>query len=103
MPLRDHFRPPLDDRFSWDGLHGGWPAMMVQALSRKLPRRFIAFPSVHLSSSIEVDVATFEQPNRYSIGMRHVLVNGKSVVANGAITAERPGRPLRGAGYRDSR
>jgi len=61
MPLRDHFRPPLDDRFSWDGLHGQWPAMIVLALSRKLPSRFIAFPSVHLGSSIEVDVATFEQ------------------------------------------
>ena len=38
------------------------------------------------------DVATFEQPNKYSAGMRHVLVNGKAVVANGAITDERPGR-----------
>ncbi|MEJ7637634.1 MAG: hypothetical protein WKF75_06490, partial [Singulisphaera sp.] len=61
MPLRDHFRPPLDDRFSWDGLHGQWPAMIVLALSRRLPVRFIAAPSVHLGSSIEVDVATFEQ------------------------------------------
>jgi len=25
VPLRDHFRPPLDDVHSWDGLHGGWP------------------------------------------------------------------------------
>jgi hypothetical protein len=25
MPLRDHFRPPLDDVHSWDELHGGWP------------------------------------------------------------------------------
>jgi peptidyl-prolyl cis-trans isomerase A (cyclophilin A) len=46
------------------------------------------------------DVATFEQPNRYSVGVRHVFVNGKAVVANGAITNERPGRPLRGPGYR---
>jgi hypothetical protein len=46
------------------------------------------------------DVATFEQPNRYSVGVRHVLVNGKAVVANGAITSERPGRALRGPGYR---
>ncbi len=48
------------------------------------------------------DVATFEQPNRYSAGMRHVFVNGKAVVADGAITAERPGRPLRGPGYTSS-
>ncbi len=42
------------------------------------------------------DVATFDQPNRYSIGVRHVFVNGRRVVADGTITAERPGRPLRG-------
>jgi N-acyl-D-amino-acid deacylase len=45
------------------------------------------------------DDATFAQPNNYSTGMRHVLVNGKAVVADGAITAERPGRALRGPGY----
>jgi len=46
------------------------------------------------------DVATFEDPNRYSVGIRHVFVNGRRVVADGAITPERPGRPLRGPGYR---
>jgi dihydroorotase/N-acyl-D-amino-acid deacylase len=45
------------------------------------------------------DDATFAQPNKYSSGMRHVLVNGQAVVANGAITAARPGRALRGPGY----
>ncbi|HYR86823.1 MAG TPA: D-aminoacylase, partial [Terriglobia bacterium] len=46
------------------------------------------------------DVATFDDPNRYSIGIKHVFVNGKPVVANGAITDQKPGRPLRGPGYR---
>jgi dihydroorotase/N-acyl-D-amino-acid deacylase len=44
------------------------------------------------------DVSTFEDPNHYSVGIRHVFVNGRAVVANGAITSERPGRPLRGPG-----
>jgi len=39
MPLRDHFRPPVDDLTSWEGFHGQWPAMLVIALNRKLPRR----------------------------------------------------------------
>src|SRR5438105_2635121 len=47
------------------------------------------------------DAATFEDPNRYSDGVRHVFVNGRRVVADGSITAERPGRPLRGPGYRN--
>jgi len=46
------------------------------------------------------DVATFEQPNRYSTGVRHVFVNGRRVVADGAITTERPGRALRGPGFK---
>jgi N-acyl-D-amino-acid deacylase len=46
------------------------------------------------------DVATFEDPNHYSVGVRFVLVNGRAVVSDGRITNERPGRPLRGPGYR---
>ena len=46
------------------------------------------------------DVSTFDDPNHYSIGVSHVFVNGKRVVADGVITEERPGRPLRGPGYR---
>ena len=46
------------------------------------------------------DVATFEDPNRYSVGVKHVFVNGEAVVRDGAITSARPGRALRGAGYK---
>ncbi len=46
------------------------------------------------------DASTFEDPTRYAVGVQHVFVNGRRVVANGAITSERPGRPLRGPGYR---
>jgi dihydroorotase/N-acyl-D-amino-acid deacylase len=44
------------------------------------------------------DEATFEAPNKYSTGVRHVFVNGKAVVRDGKITDERPGRPLYGRG-----
>lgn len=47
------------------------------------------------------DVSTFEDPNHYSVGVRHVIVNGRPVVRDGRITDERPGRPLRGRGYRN--
>jgi hypothetical protein len=61
MPLRDHFRAPLDDLTAWEGFHGQWPAMIVLALARKLPRRYVAAPRVHLGSSVEIDVATYEK------------------------------------------
>src|SRR5690242_20352438 len=56
MPLRDHFRPPLDDLRHWEGLLAGWPVMMVALLRRKLPRRYFAEPRIHSASSAEVDV-----------------------------------------------
>lgn len=46
------------------------------------------------------DVATFQDPMHYSVGVKYVFVNGRPVVWNGAITDERPGRPLRGPGYK---
>lgn len=48
------------------------------------------------------DVSTFEAPTHYSVGVRHVFVNGRPVVAEGKITSERPGRVLRGPGYHES-
>ncbi|MGB2590542.1 MAG: D-aminoacylase [Candidatus Acidiferrum sp.] len=47
------------------------------------------------------DVATFKDPMRYSVGVKYVFVNGRPVVWEGAITEERPGRPLRGPGYQE--
>ncbi len=46
------------------------------------------------------DIATYNEPLRYSVGMEHVFLNGRPVVLNGKITDERPGRALRGPGYR---
>jgi N-acyl-D-amino-acid deacylase len=45
------------------------------------------------------DTATFTDPMHYSVGVRYVFVNGRPVVWDGTITDERPGRPVRGAGY----
>src|SRR5262249_11763880 len=61
MPLRDHFRPPLDDLRHWEGFHATWPVTIVALLGRKLPRRYFAEPRVHSGSSAEIDVATFEE------------------------------------------
>lgn len=49
------------------------------------------------------DTATFNDPMHYSVGVKYVFVNGRPVVWSGAITEERPGRPLRGPGYQEDR
>ena len=61
MPLRDHFRPPLDLITSWEGFHGRWPAVIVQQLRKQLPPGYVAEPRVHSGSQVEIDVAAFDQ------------------------------------------
>jgi hypothetical protein len=61
MPLRDHFRPPLDNLTSWEGLHGQWPAVIVQQLRKTLPAGYVAAPRVHSGSQVEIDVTAFEK------------------------------------------
>lgn len=47
-----------------------------------------------------IDQATFSEPNKAAVGMRHVVVNGQLVLDNGQPTKRRPGRVTRGPGYR---
>ena len=61
MPLRDHFRPPIWTKASWEGLHGMWPATIVQRLSKTLPAGFTAEPRVHLGAFFEIDVCAYEE------------------------------------------
>jgi len=44
------------------------------------------------------DRATFEDPHRYAVGMRHVFVNGVQVLKDGEHTGATPGRALAGPG-----
>ena len=61
MPLRDHFRSPLDDEAAWEGFHGQWPAMIVIDLANRLPPGYVAAPRVHSGAFVEIDVATYEK------------------------------------------
>ena len=46
------------------------------------------------------DMSTFEKPHQYAVGVQFVLVNGQLVVENGKHTGARPGKILRGPGYK---
>jgi dihydroorotase/N-acyl-D-amino-acid deacylase len=47
-----------------------------------------------------IDKATYEQPRQLSTGVRYVWVNGTLVWHDGEPTGAKPGRIVRGAGYR---
>jgi N-acyl-D-amino-acid deacylase len=46
------------------------------------------------------DKATFDAPKQYAVGVEHVLVNGVPVIRHGEHTGAKPGRVVRGPGYR---
>jgi hypothetical protein len=85
MPLRDPFRPPLDDVHSWDELHGMWPAMMVRELVKVLPEPYFAAPGVHLGTLYEIDVGAY--------GDSESSPREHPVVAGGVAVAYAPPRP----------
>ncbi len=46
------------------------------------------------------DNATFESPHRYATGVAHVLVNGVFVLKNGVHTNAKPGKCIKGKGFK---
>jgi len=46
------------------------------------------------------DHATYEKPHQYATGMVHVFVNGVQVLENGQHTGAKPGRVVRGPGWK---
>lgn len=48
-----------------------------------------------------IDRAVFERPHQVSAGISHVFVNGVAVVRDGAVTGAKPGRIVRGPGWRN--
>jgi N-acyl-D-amino-acid deacylase len=50
---------------------------------------------VVLDPATVADRATWEDPHRYAVGVRDVLVNGVAAVRGGRLTGARPGRRLR--------
>lgn len=78
-------------------------ASRVGLMDRGILRpRMFADVTIFDPNSIK-DLATFQDPMHYSVGVKYVFVNGRPVIWDGAITQERSGRPLRGPGYQPDR
>jgi N-acyl-D-amino-acid deacylase len=46
------------------------------------------------------DRSTYEKPHQYAVGVKHVWVNGGQVLKDGEHTGQKPGRVVRGPGWR---
>jgi dihydroorotase/N-acyl-D-amino-acid deacylase len=76
------------------------PAARLGLWDRGLLRPGIKADLVVFDAATVTDKATFLNPHQYAEGVRHVLVNGKPIILDGKLTAERPGRVLYGPAYR---
>jgi N-acyl-D-amino-acid deacylase len=46
------------------------------------------------------DTSTYEKPHSYAVGVKHVWVNGGQVLKDGEHTGDKPGRVVRGPGWK---
>jgi dihydroorotase/N-acyl-D-amino-acid deacylase len=75
------------------------PAQQVKLENRGLLRPgYFADITIFNPATVR-DVATFEDPNRTSVGFEYVLVNGVLELEHDKVTGQLGGRPLRGPGY----
>ena len=76
------------------------PASRMRLSDRGLLRAGMAADVVAFDPTTVRERATYADPLHYSEGIPYVAVNGQLVVDEGRITEARPGRVLRGPGYR---
>lgn len=75
------------------------PAQQVKLENRGLLRPGY-FADITIFDPAKVkDVATFDDPNRTSVGFEYVFVNGVLALEHDKVTGQMGGRPLRGPGY----
>ena len=75
-----------------------YPASNLGIKDRGLLRPGMMADVAMFDAATIADKATFDKPQQFAVGMRHVLVNGVAVLLDGEMTPARPGRAVRGPG-----
>jgi N-acyl-D-amino-acid deacylase len=78
------------------------PASNLELDNRGLLKERMFADVVVFDPATIADVATFQQPHQYAVGMKHVFVNGVHVLKDGEHTGAKPGRALWGVGKKES-
>jgi dihydroorotase/N-acyl-D-amino-acid deacylase len=81
-----------------DAVHrmSGLPAARLKMFDRGLLRPGMKADVVVFDAATVADKAEFAKPHQYAVGFKHVVINGKPVIQEGAMTAARPGQVLYG-------
>jgi len=74
----------------------GIPADRLKLFDRGLLRPGMKADVVVFDPATVQDKADFANPHQYAVGFKYVLVNGRVVIENDKLTAERPGQILYG-------
>jgi N-acyl-D-aspartate/D-glutamate deacylase len=73
-----------------------YPAQRLKIWDRGMLRPGMKADCIVFDPASVADRAGYDKPHQYSVGVRDVLVNGKFVLRQDKVTAERPGRVLLG-------
>lgn len=95
--VREEHRLSLEDairKFS------ALPAQRMRLTDRGVLKRGLWADVVVFDEKTVTDRSTFDAPNQLAVGMQWVLVNGVPVISEGKMTGAKPGRVLRGPGYK---
>jgi N-acyl-D-amino-acid deacylase len=76
----------------------GLPASNLELKDRGFLQEGMFADVVIFDPNTIADVGTYEKPQQYSVGVKHVFVNGVQVLRDGEHTGARPGRALWGPG-----
>jgi N-acyl-D-amino-acid deacylase len=76
----------------------GLPATNLELDHRGFLKQGMYADVVVFDPATIADRATFESPHQYSVGVKHVFVNGAQVLKDGEHTGAKPGRALWGPG-----
>jgi N-acyl-D-amino-acid deacylase len=76
----------------------GLPATNLELKDRGYLQEGMFADVVIFDPNTIADVGTYEKPQQYSVGVKHVFVNGVQVLRDGEHTGARPGRALWGPG-----
>jgi N-acyl-D-amino-acid deacylase len=74
----------------------GFPAQRLKIWDRGMLRPGMKADVIVFDPATVADRAEYDRPHQYSVGVHHVIVNGKVVLRQDQVTSERPGRVLLG-------